>query len=206
MEIELKYAVDDISTAERILEDEYIKSVEESRTDEELKAIYFDTDDYILFRNDIAFRIRKEGQKVVASLKWNGKCSGALHSREELNINLGEGDCPEMPDPGVFSESETGKELMELLKDKTLGGIMKVYVSRKTVRVDTGEGIFEIALDNGKIVAGSGTCPVCEMEIELYSGNQEEMLKLGEKLQQKYDLEPEKRSKYARGLALLGKI
>jgi len=111
-----------------------------------------------------------------------------------------------MPDPGVFSESETGKALMELLKDKTLGGIMKVYVSRKTVRVDTGEGIFEIALDNGKIVAGGGTCPVCEMEIELYSGNQEEMLKLGEKLQQKYDLEPEKRSKYARGLALLGKI
>ncbi len=208
MEIELKYAIGDPAVADRIWEDKDISDIEEknSRRQEEQKAVYFDTEDWILLKNDIAFRIRKEGQKIVAALKWNGRSSGALHTREELNINLGEGECPERPDPAIFGESEIGRELLDLLQDQELKSIMKVYVSRRTVRVDTGKSIFELAVDTGKVVTDSGNCPVCEAEIELYSGDQEEMLELGEKLQEKYDLKPEKSTKFSKGLALLGKI
>ncbi|MGI6722607.1 MAG: CYTH domain-containing protein [Anaerovoracaceae bacterium] len=208
MEIELKYTIRDPKTAEAIWMDPDLRSMEEKSTREsnDFNGTYYDTEDHRLFKNDIAFRMREEGQKLVASLKWNGNSTGALHKREELNINLGEGKVPEHPDPTIFRESDEGKEMIELLEDKELFKMMQVNVLRRSFRVDTGDSIFEISLDNGSIQAGNGSVPVCELEIELYSGNEEDMKELGEKLQKKYELVPEKNSKFARGLKLLGMI
>jgi triphosphatase len=64
---------------------------------------------------------------------------------------------------------------------------------------------MEISLDRGKIIAGGGEDPVCELEIELYSGSQDDLKELGEALAGEYGLKPEERSKFARGLRLLGK-
>lgn len=51
-----------------------------------MKATYFDTDDFDLSRNDMAYRIRCEDDNLIACLKWGGKNEGALHTREEINI------------------------------------------------------------------------------------------------------------------------
>ncbi len=40
----------------------------------------------ILAKNDMAYRVRKEGCRWVAALKWNGHSEGALHTREEINV------------------------------------------------------------------------------------------------------------------------
>lgn len=208
MEIELKYSIGTDAIADAIWDDEKIKLMEEcgSRCQEELNAVYFDTDEFDLLNHDIAFRIREEGTRVIATLKWNGKTDGALHTREELNANLGEGKCTDEPDPSVFFQSEIGAELQELIGEKALHGFIEVHVSRRKVRVDTNQAIFEIALDSGSVVTKNGTCFISEAEIELYSGKEEELISLGEHLAQKYNLLPETRSKFARGLALLGKI
>lgn len=208
MEIELKYSIGTVEIADAIWEDEEIRLMEEagSRNREELNAIYYDTEELDLLKHDIAFRIREEGTRVIATLKWNGKTVGALHTREELNVNLGEGKCTDNPDPTVFSQSEIGAELLEVIGDKTLHGFIQVHVSRRKVRVDTNQAIFEIALDSGLVITNNGTCIISEAEIELYSGKEDELVSLGEHLAQKYELVPETRSKFARGLALLGKI
>lgn len=208
MEIELKYSIEASEIADAIWEDEEIKRMEEngSRCREELNAIYFDTDGLDLLKHDIAFRIREEGTRVIATLKWNGKTDGPLHTREELNVNLGEGKCTDKPDPTIFSQSEIGEELLTLIGEKPLHGFIEVHVSRRKVRVDTNQAIFEIALDSGSVVTKNGTCLISEAEIELYSGKEDELISLGEHLAQKYGLVPETRSKFARGLALLGKI
>ena len=101
MEIELKYSIGTGEIADAIWEDEELKKMEEagSRRTEELNAIYYDTPEMDLLKHDIAFRIREEGPRVIATLKWNGKTVGALHTREELNVNLGEGTCLDNPDP-----------------------------------------------------------------------------------------------------------
>lgn len=205
MEIELKYSIGSTKIADAIWEDEEVKLIEEdgSRCREKLSAIYFDTKDNDLLKHDIAFRIREEGTRAIASLKWNGKSVGALHTREELNINLGEGKCPDEPDPSVFSESEIGHELMEIIGSQQLIGFMKVDVSRRKVRVDTSQAIMEIALDTGSVETKNGSCPICELEIELYSGKEEDLIKMGELLATTYGLQPEIKSKFARGLALL---
>ena len=69
MEVELKYLVDSKETADEIFNDAYLFSIEEKETREKMffKAAYFDTADYILSKNDIAFRVRMEGEQLVAS-------------------------------------------------------------------------------------------------------------------------------------------
>ena len=48
-----------------------------------------------------------------------------------------------------------------------------------------------------------GESPISEVEIELFSGETKEMIGIGRKLRDKYDLEAENESKYARGIELI---
>ena len=48
-----------------------------------------------------------------------------------------------------------------------------------------------------------GLLLISEVEIELFSGEKEELLELGERLQNKYQLETEEISKYARGIEII---
>ena len=204
MEVELKYAVPDERTADMIwLDDELGAMTEEgSCRASRFYGVYYDTCDHILTRNDITFRIRHEGERTAACLKWNGSGKGALHKRGELDRTI-EGDIPETADPEVFGESEIGKKVIKLTEGRALCPMMKVDVLRKSVRVDTGDSLVELSIDRGKIAAGSSTAPVSEVEIELFQGTEEDLLEMGKWLSEKYGLEPESRSKFARGLALI---
>lgn len=208
MEIELKYTISDPETAGKIWQDADLKQMEEesTRDSSEFRGTYYDTDDYVLFRNDIAFRMRQEGKKLVASLKWNGKSTGALHEREELNMNLGEGSVPEQPDPSVFCESEEGREMQALIGDKPLYCMIQVNVLRRSFRIDTGDSILELSLDDGSILTKNGSEPVHELEIELFSGEVRDLEEIGRMLEKKYQLQAEQDSKFARGLKLLEMI
>lgn len=201
MEIELKYAINSKETAARIWEDQDLKNIEEPQTRETvfMKATYFDTEDYDLCKNDMAYRIRCEGDKLVASLKWGGKNEGALHTREEINIPV----TNTHPNPVTFEESDIGKDLIRIISGKPLRPIMDVKVERRRFRVDTQKSILEISVDGGKIVTEKGTSPICEVEIELFSGDQEDLLTVGRQLADKYGVVSEKRSKFYRGLLLL---
>jgi len=201
MEIELKYRIPDAETAEKIWIDKTFFHMEEEGTREELcfDAKYFDTTDFDLMQKEIAYRVRKEGQKWIATIKWSGYSDGSLHQREELNVPVND----DTPDLGVFSESEIGKVLDSLASGKTLECILETKFIRKQLRIDSGTGIFEISIDEGHIITPYGEEPILEVEIELFSGETEELLELGNKLSEVYNLEVENISKYARGLALI---
>lgn len=207
MEIELKYSLLDEKIVNDVSEDEILGQykVEGSENLTDLHAIYFDTEDKILNKNHIAFRYRREGKRNVATLKWGGETENALHQREELNAYLEAGDLPDTPDISVFSQSDKGKEIIEMIEAKILEPIMEVNVIRYSWQIEDEDTVLEICFDKGEIVVSAETDPVHEMEIELITGNPEKLKLLGEKLADKYDLKPEKRSKYERGLALLGR-
>lgn len=207
MEIEMKYSVKDKDTARSIWEDEYLLSMEEKDSREKvyMKAAYFDTDDYILSRNDIAFRVRMEGSRIVASLKWNGASDKGLHTREEINVPVKDEACFIAPDPEIFKESSTGREMMKLVRGKPLHSLLETRFLRSRMRIDTGKSICEVAIDEGEIVTDFGTLPICELEIELFSGDKEDIRRIGETLAEKYGLTEEPKSKYARGLKLFEK-
>ena len=202
MEIELKYAIDSKETAARIWEDEDLKKMEEPQTRQTvfMKATYFDTDDFDLSRNDMAYRIRCEDDNLIACLKWGGKNEGALHTREEINIPVKDAK----PNPVTFEESDVGGDLMRIIDGKALHPIMDMRIERRRFRIDTQKSLLEVSIDNGTIVTEKGTSPICEVEIEMFSGEQEDFLSVGDRLAEKYGLVSEKQSKFYRGLLLLG--
>jgi triphosphatase len=82
--------------------------------------------------------------------------------------------------------------------------IFETHFYRRKLRVDSGETICEVSLDEGEIIADGGRAPISELEIELFSGKQEDMMMIGERIAEKYGLKPEPLSKYARGKSLTG--
>ena len=201
MEIELKYKIPTQQIADAIWENSLFASAEEAESREELclDARYFDTKDCDLAKNEIAYRVRREGDRWVASLKWKGHSEDGLHMREYIKVPVVE----DSANPIVFNESEIGKEIMEALGDKELHCFLETRFQRRRFRIDTNTGIVELSIDQGTIITEYGEAPISEVEIELFSGETEELVKLGEKLQKQYQLEPEDISKYARGIALI---
>ncbi|MCR4600720.1 MAG: CYTH domain-containing protein [Clostridia bacterium] len=205
MEIELKYTVPDQETAEKLCKTEVFKKFGkvDSETETEMKATYFDTEDRVLSGVDAAFRIRKEGEAYVATLKWGGRQENGLHEREELNIQL-DTCCEERtPSLEVFKESQKGRELMELVGDKPLAPLIETDFTRHAMRLDTGKVICEASMDMGKIITSAGDLDIMELELELFSGDVEALKSLGETLSKKLKLEPGTRSKFGRGMELL---
>ena len=201
MEIELKYRIPTQEVADDIWKDKLFFTQEEEGTREEacFNARYFDTPDFDLAKNDMAYRVRKDGCRWVAALKWKGHSEGALHMREEINVPVNDDKAA----PEVFGESEIGAELMRVIGEKPLYSMLETRFHRRRFRIDTGTGIFELSVDEGFIVTPYGEEPISEVEIELFSGETSELQELGEKLQKKYDLEKEERSKYSRGIDII---
>ena len=205
MEVELKYSIADEQTADLIWDDEWLAGMAEAQTrsQERFYGAYYDTEDRLLIKNDIAFRVRKEGDIAVAALKWDGDSDGALHKREELNVTIGE-EIPDEVDLKWFEESDIGERVIEIAGGRKLVKLMETDVSRRHMRVDTGSGIHEVSIDIGTLTADGRSSPIMEIEIEQFQGEEEDLLGIGKKLEEKYGLVPEHRSKFARGLALLG--
>ena len=61
-----------------------------------------------------------------------------------------------------------------------------------------------MSVDKGVILTNYGKT-YFEVELELFSGETEELVELGEQLQEKYGLEVQELSKYARGIELIKK-
>lgn len=205
MEIEMKFKIPDKACADQIWEDPYLSEAAdaESRETVYMKSAYFDTEDAVLSQNDIAFRVRMEGNRVVASLKWNGTIEKGLHIRGEINVPVDDPICFIQPLPDIFKESETGREVMALVGDRALRSLLEINFLRRRLRVDTGRSIMEVAVDTGEILTDYGTEPVCELEIELFSGENEDVIALGTVLAEKHGLTPMDETKYSRGLKLI---
>jgi triphosphatase len=206
MEIELKYKIRSRELMEKIERDAYLSSITEkgSAATIMMKAAYFDTEDRILMRNDIAFRIRKEGNRLVGTLKWRDRDTGisGLYARDEVNVPVADDSCFLSPDPYIFKDSREGQEMLEAISGQPLTLIFETVFTRRRFRIDSSAAICEVSFDTGEIIAGNRSVPIQELEIELFSGSRDELIRIGNKVAEAYDLEPETSSKFARGRIL----
>ena len=205
MEIELKYSIEDDSIIRSIMEDRILTSIEKKNSRETLAmhAVYFDTEEADLRKNHIAFRIRLEGSRHIATLKRRSSAEAGLHKREEINAPVTDDDFVDNPTLSIFSGDELIDDIPAEITDKKLIPVMEMNFAREEFRIDYKGSLMEVSIDQGDIITANGSCPICEMEIELYSGNEEDLVKLGKQIQKSYNLKEENISKYARGLALL---
>lgn len=55
---------------------------------QKLVSHYYDTDDFKLLFNNLAFRLREEGSKKTLTLKSNGSFNNGIYIREEKELEL----------------------------------------------------------------------------------------------------------------------
>jgi len=204
MEIELKYHLPDAETEEKLFSDPYVTEIADSGSESriDMLAVYFDTEDRRLGREGITFRVRREGTRLVGTLKWNGSSEDGMHVREEINVPVRDPEKLNEPDPGIFHQSEMSDTLKRIIGKRQLKKQIEIEFVRRKIRLDSGRVICELSVDRGTVRSASGEAPISEVEIELYSGSREEMEKIGSELAAKYGLTPENRSKFRQGIDL----
>ena len=207
MEQETKYTIKDSDTADRIWDAILSGKYGDPKGAEsvDMEGAYFDTPSRILRNNNIALRVRCEGSICFATLKWGGsETVMGLHEHQEVNIPIETDSCLIAPSAEIFEDSIDGRKMSDLVGDEELELLFVSKVNRRRAKLRYGQSVVEIAIDRGFVEAGDKQEAISEMEIELYAGELSDVLKLTQTIADKYGLEAENRSKYARDIALLG--
>jgi triphosphatase len=154
----------------------------------ELISVYFDTPDLALQKAGASLRVRESKGRRVQTLK-----RGEGLAREEHEASI-EGLAP---DPAL------GPLPALMPAGASLKPAFNVRVSRRQrlVRHDGAE--IELALDQGEVVGGDASAPICEVELELKSGSPGALFTLARTLGEAAPLYLSFDTKAARGQALV---
>ncbi len=200
-EIELKLAVLDPDEIDRIIADEFLLSLSvRPWQTERLVSTYYDTEQHGLMDKHLTFRIRANGKGYEATVKGGGKIVGGLHERQEWNVPLKTASA----DIEIFAATGIGDQLREIVNGEPLLPLFTTDFMRQSLLVDYGTSVIEVAVDQGEIAAGDQTESLLEMELELKSGVSIDLIILGALLANRFKLRQEGRSKYQRGLGMVG--
>lgn len=197
MEIEAKYTLTEPISAEQVEALDWGAYQLGKRHTIDQHDTFFDTPDLALSRTRHAVRLRTGGKQPVVTLKGPGSVVQGVHSREEWE----EPTADHAPDgwPQTIRQ-----KLQELIAEQPMQPLLAVHNQRRTwALLHNGQVVGEVALDLGEIVAGDQREPMHELEIELKGGTHDDLAAIGELVRQKLPAQPEDRSKFARGLALV---
>ena len=200
METEFKYNLEDTSIFDSIVETAGARNLRLEDVEViDMHAAYFDTEDFDFRKRGIAYRIRQEDDRCTATNKWDVNVKEGLHRREEFNLVVNDERFALNPNIDIFVSSDAYDVLLEAAGDKPLKPTISMDYQRKQFKVDTGRSISCISLDEGVIHHIDGhTVPISELEIEWYYGAEEDFMDLAYRIQSKYGLVSEDRSKLQR--------
>lgn len=169
-EIELKLQLDAVSAevlgASNVLPEQW-------RTLQQ-RDLYFDTADHALAEAGLSLRIRQSGSLRTQTIKRSGSSEAGLFARSEWEM-------PVTTDGPVIDGSSPIHALLgEAVED--LIRVFEVEVTRRIWDVQDGCTNIEVVIDRGTISAGDRHTPICEMEMELKSGQPQALFDLARKL------------------------
>lgn len=202
VEMEMKLTIER-KDLKKLLASELIaaRTIKGSVAKQELVTTYYDTASYKLTENGMAYRIRKNGKKYEATIKTEQASGGGLSVRREFNVPLKK----ETPILCGFAEQGLEADLEELLAGEELLKLFTVDVKREIRLLQiTPATVLEMAIDLGKIAAGKQKEKIDEVELEIKEGTKADLLEFTAQIAEKVPVFIEARSKFARGLHLLG--
>tara|TARA_Y100000814_G_scaffold246708_2_gene192209 strand:+ start:5864 stop:7105 length:1242 start_codon:yes stop_codon:yes gene_type:complete len=163
---------------------------------------YFDTANLALNKADVALRLRKDGERVIQTLKGRGECVGGLFVRNEMDWYL---DNYEL-NLELLACSCWLKVLANLDKRsihpvftnhfKRTKAILKWHWENQPVEV-------EVAFDIGSVESAGEVDDIYELELEMRKGPVEALIQLAIELASCFSLIPSSISKAERGYRLL---
>jgi triphosphatase len=206
MEIELKYSIEDPADIDRLFSDPDVEKAKDENSVESvpMDAVYYDTTSFDLTKARIAFRVRKEGERYVGTLKWDGARKEALYRRHEINLTISDPEQQKHPTIRLFEQCDLGERLVKLVDGKELVPLVEMNFVRRKARLDTGKCIMEMSVDRGDINANKQISTILEAEFELLNGDEDDMVEFAQELAERYRMSPGEKSKFARGLELIG--
>ncbi|MHB1085276.1 MAG: CYTH and CHAD domain-containing protein [Thiobacillus sp.] len=200
VEIELKLALPPQQAAR------FLKLMARRRSvplQQDLVTRYFDTPDFALSAQGVALRVRRVGKRWLQTLKTAGERSGGLSQRAEYEMPI----TRSMPDWTRFP-ADARAQVPEALRAQ----LVAVFETRfkRTAWLLKGQGgaQIEVALDEGEvrtlkgINAGKRSQPICEIELELKSGQPDALFALAQDWASQLDCIPLDISKAERGVRL----
>ena len=198
VESEAKFIVDGSDTVSGILSDERIKPFVIKSFEKQMHAEYFDTDDGYLTDMRAALRMRRENEKNVCCIKLGERQENGIFSRSEFECEA------QSISDGLDKLAVLGapQAVIAELKEYTVICVCRTDFLRRAYIYQNDRITAEIAFDCGTISAGGGNAEICELEIELKDGRQEDFAALCEYVKDKFGLTAQQKSKFARGLEL----
>ncbi|CAH8198756.1 inorganic triphosphatase [Vibrio aestuarianus] len=165
----------------------------------ELGNIYFDTPDNWLRQHDTGLRIRRFDDVYVQTVKTAGRVVAGLHQRPEYNAEHNSDE----PKLALHPEDiwPTGKSVEALQSE--LIPLFSTNFTREQWLIGMADGSqVEVAFDQGFVVAGDQQEPICEVELELKSGQTDALFTLARQFCEHGGMRLGNLSKAARGYRL----
>ena len=181
----------------RLQRNPLLKSLSISRpVTQKLYSVYYDTPHLDLKRHGLALRLRRSGKRWVQTIKGGGSVTAGLHQRDEWEAPVlkAQPDFTKITDPALiklFSATSLRAQLQPVFTTEFTR-------STRMLRL-AGGGEAEFCLDRGKIIAGDASVPLCEIELELKSGNPGQLFQFALELLHSIPLRLENASKAERG-------
>lgn len=162
-----------------------------------LVSTYFDTPDSDLRKAGLSLRVRRSGKSYLQTVKA-GEGQAGLFDRSEWERRIMQ---PE-PDPAAWADTPV-PELLARLEAPRLVPMLTTVVSRRKMPVSQGGAQILATLDDGRVQTGAGEARLCELELELVSGEPAELFALAKGLSADVPLRLGVVSKSERGVRLL---
>ncbi len=161
--------------------------------------IYFDTDELELRGHGVGLRVRGNNECYEMTAKTAGKIIGGLHQHPEYNIPL---PGPELDISLLPADIWPHGLAVDQLQQRLAPLFSTDYQREKWVITHAASEI-EVAFDRGHVIAGAASEVICELEMELLSGNIADLLTLAKQLSADGGLRLGGLSKAARGYHLV---
>jgi inorganic triphosphatase YgiF len=164
-----------------------------------LNSVYYDSADLKLQRQELSLRVREHEGRHFQTLKSSDLTSGNLLSRGEWEDVI-DGDRPDL------AAAQTGPRLYDAVFSEKLRPQFKTVVRRTAIALEPRPSTrIEAAFDEGEIRGAEGDVsdPLCEIELELKSGDTAAIYDVALRLLDVAPLRIETRSKAERGYRLV---
>ena len=204
-EIELKLALptsDPLGLSRRLARTSLLARRKATRT--RLHNVYYDTPEQILREQQVALRIRRKGNSAkpqwLQTLKTGGHGGSALSTRGEWESTV----------PGAALDKHVLRTTTPWARIDPDGSVFSALrprfetdFERTSWSVRRRDGsVVEVALDIGHVNAGGKSAPICELELELLSGQPHALFEIAQQIARVIAVLPLGLSKSERGYAL----
>ncbi|MBI3479200.1 MAG: CHAD domain-containing protein [Nitrosomonadales bacterium] len=163
-----------------------------------LYNIYFDTAKQELRQSGMALRLRRTGRLWLQTLKGGGSVQGGLHQRNEWEVAV---DGPALDFAAL--PAEVADVHLPVALHKKLRPIFVTDFVRTSRMLNFQGAQIELCMDHGEISSEQHSMPICELELELKSGEPKQLFELALAILEVIPLELEAVSKAEHGYRLL---